>query len=97
MGEALSVADVLERAADVVAKPGGWMQGSMGSDGCYCAWGAIIAASVTGDPSKACRFFSGFVGGMVQFNDTPGRTQSEVVAKLREAAALARSPTPAQP
>lgn len=38
------VADVLERAADLIAKPGGWTQGRYKAAGedCYCASGAIV-------------------------------------------------------
>jgi hypothetical protein len=61
---------------------------------CFCALGAIFRAG-KGDVSGADDFFGKALGGLgwgsiAPFNDAPGRTQDEVVAKLREAAALAR-------
>jgi hypothetical protein len=63
---------------------------------CFCMAGALIRASggeypktfveaVLPEPS------SPYHDWLVAFNDAPGRTQAEVVAKLREAAAAARA------
>jgi hypothetical protein len=94
MSEQLSVADVLERAADLVAPEGAWARGSMGDcTSRFCAWAAIIKASggaqdvlvgAVAVADKVSRV------GIVTYNDTLKRTQAEVVAKLREAAAKAR-------
>jgi hypothetical protein len=95
MGE-LSVADVLNRAADLIEPEGKWGKGAWELDGCLCAEGAIAKAAdikrfIDVDRSPAGKFFEQFVGGdIVQFNDAPERTQAEVVAKLREAATLAQ-------
>jgi len=118
----LSVADVLERAADRLEQPYAWTQGafSRNADGsadldedglaasnpvCWCAMGSIAqtvgvdplapwvwsSTSVQGD---AYRFLSGHLGiDVADWNDAPERTQAEVVAKLREAAAIARTET----
>jgi hypothetical protein len=71
---------------------------------CFCLHGAISAAAYSmvgaegcGHPSaRAYTFVCDLVrqetgaGGAIEWNDAPGRTQAEVVAKLREAAALTR-------
>lgn len=103
MSDALTIADVLERAADLIEPEGAWTQGRFGSRaaGCYCAYGAMIEAYRDfGEPNSglysnlytsATRCLEDAIGGRVAaFNDAPDRTQAEVVAKLREAAALAR-------
>lgn len=62
---------------------------------CFCAMGAIFRCG--GDPVGADKFFGGTIcpgggwGHIGPWNDAPERTQAEVVAKLREAAALARA------
>lgn len=121
MAEKLSVADVLEHAADLIEPEGKWTQGafSRNEDGtadldedqtaasnpvCWCGLGAL-AKVVGADPLApyafsifypersiaGYNFLREFVGGdFASWNDAPGRTQAEVVAKLREAAALAR-------
>lgn len=115
----LSVADVLDRAADLIEPEGAWTQGAYAktADGnhfmhgdaagavCWCAIGAIDKASASqgrDHPNylwlgaarqladilpQAC----GLNDTITTFNDDPGRTQAEVVAKLREAATLSRS------
>jgi hypothetical protein len=112
MSDALSVADVLERAADLIEPEGAWTQGVYARDAeghilgagtapeavCFCALGAIEHIGGHGAPAKAFlarhimpegyRSTTHTVG---SFNDDPRRTQAEVVAKLREAATLARS------
>ena len=100
------VADVLERAADLIAKPGVWAQryygyteaGHITDDPeeavCFCALGAIAKARGTDtlDPpfSDAELFFGRTVGGITSFNDAPDRKQGEVEAALRSAATAAR-------
>jgi len=89
------VSDVLDRAADLIEPEGAWHQGNyVGPTGdCWCALGAIMRvgnfASDINAPSIVLRRLIGeeFVA---DWNDDPERTQAEVVAKLREAAALAR-------
>lgn len=95
----LSVADVLDRAADLIEPEGAWNNGS-GPLGCHCAWTAIVEAAGkhAGDADEqvpGVLFFAKTIGGIRSgsiwnWNDAPGRTQAEVVAKLREAASLAR-------
>jgi hypothetical protein len=120
MASKLSVADVLERAADLIEPEGAWTQhafsrnadgsvdrgGEEDDDGiadnpvCWCALGAIATAagvdlSFSGFPNNgivkdAASAFRAVEPYPVDWNDAPGRTQAEVVSKLREAAALAR-------
>jgi hypothetical protein len=102
----LSIADILDRAADIVAK--GWAQAAYArtrtgrkigatcrAATCWCAVGAIKKAAGIEDVLApqvwdAARLPFGSPNALTEWNDAPGRTQSEVVAKLREAAALAR-------
>jgi hypothetical protein len=102
----LSVADVLDRAADLIEPEGAWSDGDVARDRsgnatysmdpgavCWCALGAIWReAEIAGINRYASEIpMAELVGGSVAiFNDAPGRTQAEVVAKLREAASLAR-------
>jgi hypothetical protein len=65
---------------------------------CWCAEGAIAKVLGVFGPSAeswADRFVAPLYdwdsGGLAFFNDAPERTQAEVVAKLREAAALSRA------
>lgn len=108
MTEGLSVADVLERAADLITPEGAWTQGTWARDesgrsvtlrspyaACFCMRGALVIASnksmaseMTG-VQKALGFRN--AAAMARWNDRDSRTQAEVVAKLREAAELARS------
>ena len=108
---ALSVAEVLERAADLIEPEGAWTQGefALNADGeitglsefrgaavCWCALGAINKASAGDDSLEdvAELILRNLVVRLVdEWNDAPERTQAEVVAKLREAAALARAET----
>lgn len=113
MGEALSVADVLDRAADLIEPEGAWTQGCFArrDDGmpavvdakdatCFCARGAIMRVQGSGTYTSAAEVFfahhglgrnNGYIAlSIVNWNDTAGRTQAQVIAKLREAASLAR-------
>jgi hypothetical protein len=103
-----SVAEVLERAADLLEEPDAWTQGVYARDHnnrqtddrdkaeCFCALGAINYAAgrhdLSWDAREQQRVFEEISGidDVPTWNDDPERTQSEVVAKLREAAALAR-------
>lgn len=113
MSAPLSVADVLERAADLIEPEGAWTQHHYarneygtpfihcsrypeGVATCFCANGAINVAAgnkPTEDYTPATNFFADMFadGDSGDWNDAPARTQAEVVAKLREAAALARA------
>jgi hypothetical protein len=62
---------------------------------CWCASGAIIRAGGGPDTWSAVRAWAALlsvIGNLIipNWNDAPERTQAEVVAKLREAAAIAR-------
>lgn len=106
---ALTVAEVLDGAADLLTPEGAWTQGRMArrqtghtawslfddSAVCFCAIGAMIRVSGSYEPDLKEEAFAealGFASAsrLASWNDDPGRTQAEVVAKLREAAALAR-------
>lgn len=101
-----TVAEVLDAAADLLTPEGAWTQGDFArtaagdslengwDDGavCFCIMGAI--EHVVG-PDETTRPFRAAVlevteQSVTAYNDTVGRTQADVVAKLREAAALAR-------
>lgn len=105
----LTVADVLDRAADLLTPEGAWTQGAFGRDAngepcglsqleravCYCLVGATDAAA-SDDLNLSCAAddaLSALLGerSVSTWNDAPERTQAEVVAKLREAADLART------
>jgi hypothetical protein len=100
----MNVADILEKAADLIEPEGAWTQGAYSSDDldctCRCLVGAIASALDTDEFGAekwivrnriATRFFGRErEGWLISWNDSPERTQAEVVAKLREAAAEAR-------
>jgi hypothetical protein len=104
---ATDVAEILERAADLIEPEGAWVQGAFkrlregsGVSYCYCAAGALIeVASSDSAYDEARRFLNAQLprpsdpedSAVIAFNDADGRTQAEVVAALREAAAKARS------
>jgi hypothetical protein len=103
----MTVGDVLNAAADLIEKPGAWTQGCFARDpkgkqtgwrmdnaACFCVSGAISRES--GGSWEAWYRFDGYTRQrgfrhMAEFNDAPGRTQSEVVAALRQAAQQAAS------
>jgi hypothetical protein len=107
-----AVADILERAADLIEPEGKWTQEAEARDEdgleledysspgavCWCAGGAIWkAASELGFVRihQVQRYFEERLGAYApEWNDALGRTQAEVVAKLREVAALARGEQP---
>jgi len=61
---------------------------------CFCMLGAVMrAAGTSRDDSRPLKFLElhgGYAGRHWAWNDSVHRTQPEVVAKLREAASLAR-------
>ena len=79
----------LLRAASLIEKRG-WHQGSLFKDGRYCIVGAIsnVRNSIE-EMVMAWSLMDQSVGNAAMWNDTPGRTKDEVVAKLR-AVALGR-------
>ena len=110
----MSVADVLDRAADLIKPEGAWTRGAYARDEhndsidtlhpdakCFCAMGAVYRAAgasslyktgridVVNDVRKHLITVVGTT--MASFNDAPERTQAEVVAALRSAAAAAHS------
>jgi len=105
----LTIADVLERAADLIEPEGKWTQGESArtADGqvvfaphkdavCWCLYGAIAQVGgancdFNSTTYLASRFIEKGEETLAAWNDAPERTQAEVVAKLREAAALARA------
>lgn len=75
----------------------GWPVMSRRHAVCFCALGAIkaIVGQAPSDPDNtpAARVLASLIPGsfsVEDWNDAPERTQAEVVAKLREAAAKAR-------
>ena len=95
---------VLRAAADLLAKPGAWTQGALARGAtrrptmalskravCWCAKGAMAAVSWYGETYFAALGALEVVAGdsIVDWNDTPGRTQEEVVAAFHKAADLA--------
>jgi hypothetical protein len=106
MGAPLTVADVLERAADLIEPEGAWTQHWSArtaehrittamdrSAVCWCAGGAIVRAVGADNALSAAAYSalrSTLLSTVSDFNDAPERTQSDVVAKLREAAAISR-------
>ena len=113
MSAALTVADVLSKAADLIEPEGAWtrhamaraadgsQRGARASDAvCFCVGGAIIrAANGAAYAADAVGVFRKTLpeGNVVDFNDYRDRTQAEVVAKLREAAAMAAALARTQP
>lgn len=101
------VSDILERAADLIEPEGRWIQGVFARNAkgeftglsefrgpavCWCISGATCKESPEDDGAEADVYLQRFLGAHPsEWNDAPERTQSEVVAKLREAAAKARS------
>jgi hypothetical protein len=94
-----TVSEILFAAADLIEPEGAWTQRRFGSReaGCYCIMGALHqhrwdAGLEFDDGVRApALYLEGFLGEIVaHWNDARGRTQAEVVAKLREAAEKAR-------
>jgi hypothetical protein len=100
-----SVSDLLDRAAEILTAPGAWTQGELARDAngapvlgpcypeavCFCLIGAVEAAGASDLVEAATiEFLYDQLGLVASWNDEPGRTQQEVVDRLRGAAALAR-------
>lgn len=101
----MNVSEILSKAADLIEPEGAWTQGSAARDAngheidpqsreaaCWCVYGALDR--VAGDRFQRGIGFIEEATGQVLisvWNDAPERTQAEVVAKLREAAELART------
>jgi hypothetical protein len=93
--------EILEKAAAHMERVGHCRHFYFGDDsdwatGACCAVGAVTIAGKFETPRKAEESETAIilaravVGSTVTWNDAPERTQAEVVAKLREAAELAR-------
>lgn len=120
MSEQLSIADVLERAADLIKPEGKWTTRAFARTAkgrligyneaaatCFCALGAIARTAGGDNPAmhRAAEHLASefppsqygledgaaYISAISTWNDAPERTQAEVVAKLREAAAKART------
>jgi hypothetical protein len=100
------ISTILDQAADLL-EADGWCQGRLHEGNRHCALGSIERAVYTDGASldgafrdylAAGKALSDYLGmGVVQFNDTEGRTAGEVVAAMRAAALLrsaAGSPVP---
>lgn len=77
----LKVADVIERD--------GWCQGSYTTGKLSCIVGAIVKVEPDNTALRQLTYsiLNANIGGcVIRWNDTPGRTQAEVVAKLRAVA-----------
>lgn len=94
----VDVAEVLEKAADLIEPEGAWCQKAF----VIVSGTQVVARCLTSAISKAAHgscerglAAMGFryLGEATAWNDRHGRTQAEVVAKLRKAAALAREPS----
>jgi hypothetical protein len=96
----MNVAEVLNKAADLIEPEGKWTQGEMakGKTGskvlpnsplavCFCAVGAIRRVARLPIYYDALNVLAKKTGPFIgRWNDAPKRTQAEVVATLREAA-----------
>lgn len=114
---AASVADILDRAADLIEPEGAWTQGALARDEaglealdpedpdacCWCVAGAIQHVAGGGWPDSVFDLYHAarrsvlVAVGMDEndriaiWNDARHRTQAEVVAALRQAAAAERA------
>lgn len=101
MSAPTTVREALLAAAELLEKPGAWTQGENARDEfavavdplareatCWCIEGAMLRVMGSKRPTGAS--WSAVIMALKEvpcdWNDTPGRTQAEVVAKLREAA-----------
>lgn len=86
------------KAWELLSKPGAWTQGYFARNSneemrnsrdedacCWCAMGGISRCYSGPEWASAVNRLSDAVGGHIpKWNDTPGRTQEEVVALLKE-------------
>lgn len=86
--------DVLKAARKMIARPGGWSQGMIQLEDRCCALIAIYRVSASGWQTTrgAYGHFATAIGSkdIEGWNDTPGRTQQEVIAKFDQAINLAK-------
>lgn len=108
------IADILDRAADLIEPEGAWVRREyavtrsgypisvLSDKACrFCGVGAIMRATETGNARLLLRKIAGLpallgfgsLSSFYDWNDVKSRTQAEVVAALREAAAKARGDT----
>jgi hypothetical protein len=97
-----TVSEILFAAADLIEPEGAWTTGSFrGTGPCFCILGALAQVGVgdafrgnfiEGPLAEAHDLLASVIGEpfVDHWNDREGRTQAEVVAKLREAAEKAR-------
>lgn len=94
---------ILTKAANLLERPGAWTQGTYGLDAdeegegtltpqcdCLCIYGGVTESSDGdwGGADGAMFVLTDVLGSSpIAWNDEPGRTQAEVVALLRKAAA----------
>lgn len=97
-----TVEEILIRARELVARPGGWRQGDYGTPDCCCLIGAVniaaglpvnSAASPRGVEMDAYRLLERATGAInvAHWNDERERTVEDVLSGLDRAIALARS------
>ena len=73
---------VIDAAVDLLAT-GGWVQGRREtSDGRHCAHGAVLATACTPGDAFMWQVVMRHTGLTAQWNDTPGRTATEVSERL---------------
>jgi hypothetical protein len=89
----LTVAEALERAAEMIAAPGGWCQNKQNDGmGGHCAADAMLCIA---DPPLYLRtlglLWNVHGAHLIDYNDTLGRTQQEVVNFLMAGANEARA------
>jgi hypothetical protein len=103
----MKASEVLSKAADLIEPVGAWTQGASYRDmfgapldggepdvACRCTVGAVneVCDWSLGAAAPAFGFLDRRLGAdTARWNDAPGRTQTEVVKALRDAAELARS------
>lgn len=98
-----NIAEILNRTADLIEPEGAWTRGWFARDAqgrpvdvlsveavSWCAAGAILRTGLEAFEAFGDEFGSMPSCGLQNWNDAAGRTQSEVVSKLREAASKAR-------
>lgn len=100
------IADILDRAADRLSKPGAWTQGANARDAdgrgvspnnpaavCWCLSGVLYSVEPRYSVAREANDFMNryvLVSYAHHWNDAPERTQSEVIQTLRQAADKAR-------
>jgi hypothetical protein len=94
-----AVADVLDKAADLLERNGGWCRGFYYDGASRSVTGALMDARGEGSAEEQWLRYGWAMGCLARFieseeidgwNDAPGRTASEVISTLRAAAAQER-------